>query len=67
MLTGVCMMDNIVGFRLVNRRFSQIFAEDYPFGYPEAEALVIATIHGGKIVECLVIMREREWGESSIT
>ena len=67
MLTGVRVKDVTSGYRLVNRRFIRIFAEDYPADYPEPEALVIAAVYGGKIKEYPVVMRERENGISSIT
>lgn len=66
-LTGVRVRDITSGYRLVNRKFIQIFAQDYPADYPEPEALVIAAVHGGRIKEYPVIMRERENGTSSIT
>ena len=67
LLTGVRVKDITSGYRLVNRRFIGIFAKDYPADYPEPEAMVIAAVHGGKIREYPVIMRERENGTSSIT
>lgn len=67
LLTGVKIRDITSGYRAVNRRFIHIFAEDYPADYPEPEAMVIAAVHGGKINEYPVVMRERENGESSIT
>lgn len=66
-LTGVKVKDITSGYRLVNRRFIHIFAQDYPSDYPEPEAVVIAAVHGGRIAEYPVVMRERENGESSIT
>ena len=66
-LTGVRVKDITSGYRLVNRRFINIFARDYPADYPEAEALVIAAVYSGKIRECPVVMKERENGTSSIT
>ena len=66
-LTGVKVRDITSGYRVVNRRFINIFAEDYPVDYPEPEAMVIAAVHGGKIMEYPVVMRERENGTSSIT
>lgn len=65
-LTGVKVKDVTSGYRLINRRFIRIFAEDYPADYPEPEALVIAAVYGGKIKEYPVVMRERENGVSSI-
>ncbi len=67
MLTGVRVKDITSGYRLVNRKFIRIFAEDYPADYPEPEALVIAAVYRGKIREFPVVMREREKGTSSIT
>ena len=67
LLTGVRIKDVTSGYRLANRKFIRIFAEDYPADYPEPEALVIAAVHRGKITEYPVIMRERENGTSSIT
>ena len=66
-LTGVRVKDITSGYRVINRNFIHIFAEDYPSDYPEPEAMVIAAVHGGKIREYPVVMRERENGESSIT
>lgn len=66
-LTGVRVRDITSGYRLVNKRFIQIFAQDYPADYPEPEAMVIAAVHGAKIKEYPVVMRERENGTSSIT
>ncbi len=66
-LTGVRVKDITSGYRVVNRRFIKIFAEDYPSDYPEPEAMVIAAVYGGKIREYPVVMRQREKGESSIT
>lgn len=65
-LTGVKIKDITSGYRIVNRRLIQIFANDYPTDYPEPEALVIAAVHGSRIKEYPVIMHERENGVSSI-
>ena len=67
LLTGIRVKDITSGYRVVNRRFIRIFAEDYPSDYPEPEAMVIASVHGGKIMEYPVVMKERESGASSIT
>ena len=65
--TGVKIKDVTSGFRAVNKEFIRIFAEDYSKDYPEPEAIVIVKMHGGKIKEVPVIMKERESGTSSIT
>lgn len=67
LLTGVKVKDITSGYRVVNTKFIRIFALDYPADYPEPEAMVIAAVHGGRIKEYPVIMRERKAGESSIT
>lgn len=67
LLTGVRVKDITSGYRVVNKKFIHIFADDYPSDYPEPEAMVIAAIHGGRIVEYPVVMQERTGGESSIT
>ena len=54
------------GFRAVNRKFIDIYANNYPSDYPEPEAIVAAYMHGGKIEEVPVVMKERENGTSSI-
>lgn len=66
-LTGVRVRDITSGYRLVNSKFIRIFAQDYPVDYPEPEALVITAVHGGRIREYPVVMKERENGTSSIT
>lgn len=66
-LTGVQIRDITSGYRVVNRRFIEIYANDYPADYPEPEAMIIAAVHGGRIKEYPMIMRERENGTSSIT
>lgn len=66
-LTGVQVRDITSGYRVVNRKFIDIYANDYPSDYPEPEAMIIAAVYGGRVKEYPVIMRERENGTSSIT
>jgi len=54
------------GFRALNRRAYEYFAEQYPVDFPDAEALVIASRAGLKIVETPVKFRERNSGRSSL-
>lgn len=64
--TGKRVIDVTSGYRAVNRRFIEIYAENYPSDYPEPEAIVVAVMHGGKIIEIPVVMKERQTGISSI-
>ncbi len=64
--TGYRIKDVTSGFRAVNKKFIEIYAQNYPNDYPEPEAIVSAVMHGGIIKEYPVIMRERENGTSSI-
>lgn len=65
--TGKKIMDVTSGYRAVNKRFIDIYANDYPTDYPEPEAIVTAIMNRGRIVEVPVQMRAREGGSSSIT
>ena len=64
--TGKHIKDVTSGYRLVNKRFIEIYADDYPTDYPEPEAIIQAIMYGGIIKEYPVIMKERIGGESSI-
>ena len=63
---GQIVTDATSGFRAtnkaLNKRFSQIYAQDYP----EPEAIIDSVLAGYKIKEVPVIMHERKEGESSI-
>ena len=63
--TGRHVKDVTSGFRVVNRKFIKIYAENYPNDYPEPEAIVSAVMHGAVIKE-YPVMHERECGKSSI-
>jgi len=67
MLTGQNITDPTSGFRIINRRTMQAFAENYPTDYPEPESLVFLAKNGFKIGEVGVRMQERKNSKSSIT
>ncbi len=54
------------GFRATNAKLTHLFSTEYAQDYPEPEAIVTSIMHGAKIKEVPVIMREREGGVSSI-
>ncbi len=64
---GVNIRDVTSGYRAVNRRFIEIYAEEYAQDYPEPEAIICAALHGASITEIPVVMRHRSEGQSSIS
>jgi glycosyltransferase involved in cell wall biosynthesis len=66
-IMGMVITDSTSGFRAVNRRVIEFFAETYPDDYPEVESLVLLHRMGLRIEEVSVTMRERTGGRSSIT
>ena len=61
------MMDPTSGYRVVNRRIIDEFANYYPIDYPEVEVLVKLAHKRYKIKEMKVEMNARQGGQSSIT
>lgn len=66
LLCGVRVMDVTSGMRAVDRRFIEAYAQSYAQDYPEPEAIIAAAMHGARIREVPVEMRERQGGKSSI-
>lgn len=64
--TGKKIYDVTSGFRAVNKRFIELYAENYPSDFPEPEAIVTAVMNRAKIIEVPVVMKERNEGMSSI-
>lgn len=62
----VKITDCTSGFRAVNRKYIEMYANDYPIDYPEPEAIVMASLNGARINEIPVVMKERQAGSSSI-
>ncbi|GMV94332.1 MAG: glycosyl transferase family 2 [Candidatus Hydrogenedentota bacterium] len=65
-LIGGGITDTTSGFRAMNRRALEVFADRYPDDYPEAEALVILHMCGLRAVEIPVTMHPRKGGVTSI-
>jgi glycosyltransferase involved in cell wall biosynthesis len=61
------MTDTTSGFRAMNACAIELFADEYPYDYPEVEATVLIFRHRLRLVEVPVTMRQRESGRSSIT
>jgi glycosyltransferase involved in cell wall biosynthesis len=59
--------DTTSGFRAMNERAIELFADEYPYDYPEVEATVLIFRHRLRLVEVPVTMRPRDAGRSSIT
>ncbi|MCR4754310.1 MAG: glycosyltransferase family 2 protein [Lachnospiraceae bacterium] len=66
LMSGTKVKDVTSGFRAVNRRYIEVFADSYPDDYPEPEVIVISALMGARIKEIPVVMRERTDGVSSI-
>lgn len=64
--TGTNFKDVTSGYRAVDRKLIRLYASEYSLDYPEPEAIVTAVVHGMKIQEVPVIMKERMSGKSSI-
>lgn len=65
-LTKVKVTDVTSGYRAVNTKYIEHFSKQYAVDYPEPEAIVEAAKYGGVIKEIPVVMKEREFGNSSI-
>ena len=63
---GVRATDPTSGFRVFGPRAIALFQRTFPYDYPEPESLSLARLHGLRIVEVPVTMRERQGGQSSI-
>ncbi len=54
------------GYRALNKRALQFFADNYPVDFPDAEALVAAHRAGLRIRETPAVFRSRNRGQSSL-
>lgn len=67
LVSGIRVKDVTSGYRAVNRKFIEIYSNEYAQDYPEPEAIVNAAMYNARILEHPVIMSERAGGESSIS
>lgn len=66
-ITGQRVTDPTSGFRMVDRRGLELFANDYPRDYPEVEAIVLMHTHRLRSCEIPVVMAPRLTGVSAIS
>ena len=64
--SGIRIYDTTSGFRAVNRRMIEFYAQYYTQDYPEPEAILNAALCGYRLLEVPTTMRERTGGTSSI-
>ena len=65
-ITGRQITDCASGFRALSKRAIDLFADEYPVDFPDAEALIVGNKAGLKISEIPVKIRTRKGGESSL-
>ena len=66
LLTGISILDNTSGFRMLDRKALSIVNDYYPDEYPEPESIIMYVKNGLNILEVPVKMEERKGGVSSI-
>jgi hypothetical protein len=66
-MVGVKVSDPTSGFRLYGPRALRLFADSYPYDFPEPESLAMTRAAGLTVSEVSVAMRERQGGQSSIS
>lgn len=67
MLTGRKIYDTTSGYRASNKDIIKMFANDYPYDYPEPITNMRLILKNKKIAEIPVEMRKRTQGKSSIS
>ena len=66
LFSGVSILDNTSGFRMLDRSALILVNDSYPDEYPEPESIIMYVKNGLKIKEVPVLMEERQGGVSSI-
>ena len=67
LLTGTRITDPTSGLRMCRREVIEIFAQKYPWDYPEPETTAGLLARGFRIREIAVEMKERQSGKSSLS
>ena len=67
LVSGVRVTDATSGFRACNKELIRHYTKHYAQDYPEPEAIVSAALHGYKVKDKAVEMRDRQGGRSSIS
>jgi glycosyltransferase involved in cell wall biosynthesis len=67
LVSGVRVTDATSGFRACNKELIKHYTKHYAQDYPEPEAIVSAALHGYKVKDKAVVMRDRQGGRSSIS
>lgn len=66
LITGTRISDCSSGFRALNKNAIELFSNEYPVDFPDAEALIFAHRAGLRIGEVPVRFRSRQGGKSSL-
>jgi glycosyltransferase involved in cell wall biosynthesis len=66
-VTRQSLTDPTSGFRVYGARALRLFADTYPYDFPEPESIAVARAAGLTVAEVPVAMRERQGGQSSIS
>lgn len=67
MLCGKKITDPTSGFRACNKQVIQMFANSYPYDYPEPETIIRLIRNKYVVKEIPVVMQQRQNGKSTIT
>jgi glycosyltransferase involved in cell wall biosynthesis len=66
-LFGKDITDPTSGLRLIDRKAIDVFSQEYPHDFPEPISLAVALEKGLTVREVPILMKSREFGQSSIS